>query len=138
LALAAVDLYMYWTEEVVPAELHHVSTLRASHMDLYQTTGEASYRLDELGAYYYVKREVLKNKVSLTSCNSHVRFFKENGDDYLKTDVLKDSRGAGVDPASHVRIQTTYAKLADIRDTLACLDNHHALSELEARYRAGF
>lgn len=138
LALAAVDLYVYWTEEVVPAELHHVSTLRASHMDLYQTTGEASYRLDELGAYYYVKREVLKNKVSLTSCNSHVKFFKENGDDYLKADVLKDSRGAEVDPASHVRIQATYAKLADIRDTLACLDNHHALSELEARYRTGF
>ena len=81
---------------------------------------------------------MIKNESDLTSCNSHVKFFKENGDDYLKTDVLKDSRGGVVDPASHVRIQATYAKLADIRDTLACLDDHHALSELEARYRTGF
>ncbi|MDF1683970.1 MAG: hypothetical protein P1U36_04850 [Legionellaceae bacterium] len=138
LALAAVDLYVHWTEEVVPAEPHQLSTLRVPNMDLYQTTGEASYRLDTLREYYHVKHEVLKKKVSMPSCNSHVSFFKENGDDYPKMDVLMDSRGDVVDPASQVRIQATYAKLADIRDTLACLDDYHALGEQEARYRAGF
>jgi len=81
---------------------------------------------------------VLKNKTSPVSHNSHVSFFKENGDDYPKMNLLMDSRGSVLDPASHVRIHATYAKLADIRDTLACLDDNHALSELETRYRSGF
>lgn len=138
LALAAVDLYEYWTEEAVPEITHQLTTPRIQEMDLYQTTGEASYRLDELGAYYHAKQEVLKTRASMASCYSSVGFFKENGDDYSKQDILTDSRENLVDPASCVKIQATYAKLADIRDTLACLDDTDALRELDTRYRAGF
>jgi hypothetical protein len=135
--LAVFDLYQHWTQAPAPDAAYKPRTPRVPNMDLYQTTGEASYRLDELGAYYHAKRKVLKNKTSSISQNSHVKFFKENGEHYSKTDLLMDSQNASVDQAASVRIQGTYAKLADIRDTLACIEDHDALCTLDMRYKAG-
>jgi len=137
LGLAALDLYAHWTQELASEGPHPCRTPRVSTMDLYQTTGEARYSLGELGAYYHVKRAVLKKKEGFASHNSHVRFFKENGDDYLKTDLLQDSKNASVDQEAYVSIHGTYAKLADIRDTLACIEDHDALCAVNSAYRAG-
>lgn len=135
--LAVFDLYQHWTQVPAADAAYQPRTPRVPDMDLYQTTGEASYRLEELGAYYHAKRKVLKNKRSPVSYKSHVSFFKDNGETYSKKDLLIDSQNTSVDQKASVRIRGTYAKLADIRDTLVCIEDHDALCALGMRYKAG-
>jgi hypothetical protein len=136
LVLATLDLYAYWTQEIVTGDPHRLDAPRVSSMDMYNTTQDAWFSLESLSEYYRVKREVLKDKQSHVSTNSHVRFFKEDGCAYPKYNLLTDSQWALSDGA-RVRVQATPAKLADIRDTLACLDDTHALQEQDMHYRLG-
>jgi hypothetical protein len=136
LVLAVLDLHAYWTRNVVEEPAHWLSAPRVPEMDTYQANINAKFSVHELGQYYHVKREVLKDKKSHASTNSHVRFFKEDGSAYPKVELLEDNaRNCHLD--WNVRVKATPAKLADIRDTLACLDDDNALREQDAHYRAG-
>ncbi len=136
LVLAAIDLYTYWTREVASGDPHRFDAPRVAEMDIYNGTRDAFFYLSDLGKYYDVKREKLKKK-EYSSKNSHVCFFKDDGtlDDKMK--VLTDAQWTPNADTTVIKVRATPAKLADMRDTLSCLDDDAALEAQDRHYRRG-
>jgi hypothetical protein len=141
-------------DEHQAAMLHDPRVPRNPSMDAYQGELDATFSLNELGAYYHAKRCTLGDKPLVPDDldNSHVKFIE--GDKFLsKIDLLKTYE-ANLDGADEehgngdkrmITVRATPAKIDDINETLRCLQSTHEdeaslLDELkaqEARYGFG-